>query len=56
MAVDDDYTRLSHMRDFARQAVGICRNKTPAYLDRDELPALAVARFLEIIGEDAPSV
>jgi uncharacterized protein with HEPN domain len=41
------------MRESAQRAVALCRGRTRAELDTDEMLGLAVTRLLEIIGEAA---
>ena len=52
----DDRLRLQHMLDAGREAVRFARGKTRDALDRDRVPALALVKLLEIVGEAASRV
>lgn len=49
----DDALRLRHMREAAEQALVFVDGRVREDLDCDTLPAFALARALEIIGEAA---
>lgn len=53
MTVIDDLTRLHHMQDAAREALGFMSGKTREDLANDRMLVLAVVKDLEIIGEAA---
>jgi uncharacterized protein with HEPN domain len=55
MYVDDD-TRLRHMLDAAREAVGFARARTRDDLDTDRMLMHTLVRCLEIVGEAASKV
>lgn len=55
MFVDDD-TRLLHMMDAAREALGFVAGKTRADLDADRQLAMSLVKCIEIIGEAAAKV
>lgn len=52
----DDYTRLSHMRDAAIEAISFIRGKTRNSLDTDRMLLLSLIRLVEVIGEAASKV
>lgn len=52
----DDLTRIQHMRDSAREAIGFLRDRTRSDLDHDRMLALALVKSIEIIGEAANQV
>ena len=56
MSAIDDRTRLLHMRDAAREAVGFVRNGKREDLDNNRMLTLAVVKEIEIIGEAASRV
>jgi uncharacterized protein with HEPN domain len=47
---------LKDMLDHARKAVAATKSKTRADLDRDEVLAAAIKRFIEVIGEAASKI
>ena len=49
----DDSTRLSHIIDASREAVGFASDRSRQDLDSDRQLNLALVRLLEIIGEAA---
>ena len=53
MTAIDDLTRLHHMQDAAREALGFMSEKTRENLANDRMLVLAVVKDLEIIGEAA---
>ncbi len=52
----DDRTRLRHMLDGAREAVGFARGRSRGDLDTDRMLALALVRLLEVVGEAASKI
>ncbi len=56
MTPDRDPIRLRHMRDAAKEAVELIRDRSRADLDRDRLLNLAMVRLMEIVGEAAARV
>lgn len=56
MKQDKDEVRLRHILDHAREALGLCKNRTQEDLERDRVLALALTRLLEIVGEAASKV
>ena len=52
----DDATRLRHMRDAAREALGFVEGKQRSDLDSDRQLALALCKCIEIVGEAASHV
>lgn len=55
MYVDDD-TRLRHMHDAAREAVGFAQGRTRDDLETDRMLMHSLVRCLEIMGEAASKV
>jgi uncharacterized protein with HEPN domain len=53
MTQHDPQIRLLHMRDYARKAVDMARNRGRQDLDEDEMFQLALTRLVEMIGEAA---
>lgn len=51
MTAIDDLTRLHHMQDAAREALGFMSGKRREDLANDRMLVLAVVKDLEIIGE-----
>ncbi len=47
---------LSHMRDHAREAMGLAQGRSREDLDDDRLLTLALTRLVEIVGEAAGRV
>ncbi len=56
MSQRDDEARLRDMLDAARKAVRATSRRTREELDRDEVFAAALERFVEIIGEAASCI
>jgi uncharacterized protein with HEPN domain len=56
MTQHDEGTRLQHMLDAAREAVGFVRGKSRADLHTDRALQLVLTRLLEIIGEAASRI
>jgi uncharacterized protein with HEPN domain len=54
--VVDDRTRIRHMLDAAREAVGFAAGHGRADLDRNRQLTLALLKSLEIVGEAAARV
>ena len=52
----DPQVRLQHMLEYAREAVGLMRDKKRADLDTDRTLGLATLRCLEIVGEAASHI
>lgn len=52
----DDQTRLRHMLDAAREAIGFVSGKTRSDLDGSRQLALCLVKCIEIIGEAAANV
>ena len=52
----DPQVRLQHMLEYAREAVGLMRDKRRADLDTDRTLGLATLRCLEIVGEAASHI
>jgi len=52
----DDATRLRHMLDTTREALGFASGRSRGDLDNDRMLALALARDIEIVGEAASHV
>jgi len=52
----DDFVRLSHMLDSAREAVSFISGKTRSDLDSDRKLTLSLVKSIEIIGEAASRV
>lgn len=49
----DPMVRLLHMRDYAKQALGMVSGKTREDLDKNEMLRLALTRLMELVGEAA---
>jgi len=56
MSRDDPQVRLRHMLFYAREAVGLMRDRSRADLEIDRALGLAIIRCLEIVGEAASRV
>src|SRR2546426_11746013 len=56
MSRRDPAVSLRQMRDHAHEVVELVRGRSRSDLDSDRLPALALVRLLEIIGEAAGRV
>ena len=56
MRPPEDDVLLRDMVDHARKAVAASRGRTRADLDRDEVLAAALERFIEVVGEAASKV
>jgi uncharacterized protein with HEPN domain len=56
MRPPEDVVLLKDMLDHARKAVAAAKSKTRADLDRDEVLAAAIERFIEVIGEAASKI
>lgn len=56
MTAIDDLTRLHHIQDAAREAMGFMSGKTREDLEHDRMLVLAIVKDLEIIGEAAGRV
>lgn len=56
MRPPEDDVLLRDMLDHARKAVAASRGKSRSDLDRDEVLAAAIERFIEVIGEAASKV
>ena len=56
MSRHDPTIRLLHMRDFARKAVAMAKDRTREDLEGDEMLELALTRLVELIGEAANQV
>lgn len=54
--MQDDLTRVLHMRDSAQEAISFTEGCTREDLDRNRMMALAVVKCIEIIGEAANQV
>ena len=52
----DPQVRLQHLLEYAREAIGLMRDKKRADLDPDRTLGLATLRCLEIIGEAASHI
>jgi uncharacterized protein with HEPN domain len=52
----DDQTRLRHMLDAAREAMGMARGQQRADLDTDRKLCLSLVHLLEIVGEAATGI
>jgi uncharacterized protein with HEPN domain len=52
----DDWIRLRHMLDAAREAESFYQNKTRSFLDTDRKLVLALVKCIEIIGEAATKI
>ena len=52
----EDYIRMRHMLDSAREAVSLIKEKQRENLDTDRLLSLALIRLLEIVGEAASRI
>jgi len=52
----DDFIRLRHMLDAAREAQFFAQNETRSSLDTDRKLVLALVKSIEIIGEAAANV
>lgn len=52
----DPQVRLRHMLEYAREAIGLMRDKQRANLDTDRTLGLATLRCLEIVGEAASHI
>ncbi len=53
MTAIDDLTRLHHIQDAAREALGFMSGKTRKDLDNNRMLVLAIVKDLEMIGEAA---
>jgi len=56
MTEHDPLVSLSHMRDFAADALEMSAGKTRADFDDDKVFALAITRLVELIGEAATRI
>ena len=56
MSRRDPIVRIRHMRDHARKAVRMARDRTREDLDRDEMLRLALTHLVEVVGEAATQV
>jgi uncharacterized protein with HEPN domain len=56
MSHHDDFIRLQHMLDHAREASALVKGKCRIDLDTDRVLELALVRLLEVIGEAANRV
>ncbi|MGB5592630.1 MAG: HepT-like ribonuclease domain-containing protein [Crocosphaera sp.] len=56
MSKIDDYTRLSHMKDAANEALCFIQGKTRKSLDNERMLVLSLIRLVEVIGEAASRV
>jgi uncharacterized protein with HEPN domain len=56
MSHRDDMITLRQMRDHAREAMGICSDKSFVDIKRDRVLQLALVRLVEIVGEAAGRV
>ncbi|GBF81528.1 HepT-like ribonuclease domain-containing protein [Aphanothece sacrum] len=56
MSKIDDYTRLSHMKDAAEEALFFINQKTRHSLEIERMLVLSLVRLIEIIGEAASRV
>jgi uncharacterized protein with HEPN domain len=52
----DDWIRVRHMLDAAREAESFYQNKTRSSLDTDRKLVLALVKCIEIIGEAATKI
>jgi uncharacterized protein with HEPN domain len=52
----DDSTRLRHMLDAAREAIGFTKGKQRADFDKDRQLVLAVLKCIEIVGEASAAI
>ena len=52
----DPQVRVQHMLEYAREAIGLMRDKRRADLDTDRTLGLATLRCLEIVGEAASQI
>jgi len=52
----DDWTRLRHMLDAAREAVQFAQGRTRQDLNHDRMLALSLTKCIEIIGEAAAQI
>ncbi len=52
----EDLSRLRHMLESAREALGLIRDKSRRDLDTERILSLALVRLLEVIGEAASRV
>ena len=56
MSKIDDYTRLSHMRDAANEALFFTQGKTRNSLEHERMLLLSLVRLVEVIGEAASRI
>ncbi len=56
MSRKGDESRIQHMLDASKKAVGACRGLSRDDLSRNEILTLAVTRLVEIIGEAAKNI
>ena len=56
MSKIDDYTRLSHMKDAANEALFFIQGKTRESLNKERMLVLSLIRLVEVIGEAASRV
>lgn len=54
--MQDDLTRIRHMRDYAQEAIGFLQDRQPLDLETDRLLALATIKAIEVVGEAANNV
>lgn len=52
----DPMVRLLHMRDHARKAVEMAKDRDRSDLDNNDMLSLALARLVELVGEAANQV
>jgi len=52
----EDFIRMRHMLDSAREAVALIKNKSRQDLDTERVLSLALVRLLEVVGEAASRV
>ena len=56
MSEDEDFVRLRHMLDHARDAVSLVHGKRQSDLEEARVLQLALVRLIEIVGEAASRV
>jgi uncharacterized protein with HEPN domain len=56
MSRHDPFVRFRHMLEYAREAVEMAGEKTPAELEKNRQLGLALVHLLELIGEAASQV
>lgn len=52
----DDWIYVGHMLEMSRKAINAAQNKTREEYDRDDVLVMALAHFIQVVGEAAGKV